>query len=193
MDNNGPHTCGVVAMGQRITVGHRFVAVAGAVALLGSTSLSRAAIRPTVIAAQARECTVEAAELAYDVEELAAFDGINAFRQQNGRSTLTLSTTLTRGAAWKSQAIALTGIADHDDPDRSWLERIADCGYVASTWVGEALAPGAERGSDAVQMLVESSLHRDILLDDQMQVIGLARVRGVLGWYWTVVLGSGVE
>lgn len=151
------------------------LAVAGA----GSSVL------PATLSAQSAGCPVNPAELAIDVEEQSALDAINAFRSANGLPALVLSGSLTQAAAHKSSLMAAGGGFGHDDPGRSWLQRVAECGYRASTNVTEVLAVGTESGRATFQMWRESGPHIRNLLDPTMRAAGIARVRGAWGWFWT--------
>src|SRR5262249_50731226 len=114
---------------------------------------------------------------------------INATRAELRLPALTLSATLTQAATWKSVSLAASGVLSHDDPGRAWFQRIADCGY-RSTPVAENLAMGVETGRAAVQMWRGSAPHFRNMTDPSMRVVGVARVRGAGGWWWTAVFGA---
>jgi uncharacterized protein YkwD len=143
------------------------------------------AVLPAPLSAQSAACPVNPAELAIDAEEQSALEAINSLRSANGLPSLVLSGSLTQASQHKSSLMAAGGGFGHDDPGRSWLQRIAECGYRASTNVTEVLAVGTETGRATVQMWRESGPHIRNLLDPTMRAVGIARVRGAWGWFWT--------
>lgn len=143
--------------------------------------------------AQSGDCAVAEAELTVDGEEQAALAAINAVRAGSGLPALSLSPALGRAAAWKSVAMAATGIFDHSDPGRGFAQRLRDCGYPANTWIGETLAMGMEGGRAAVNGWVGSPPHWAIMMSGQARAVGVARARGPRGWYWTAAFGGIVD
>jgi uncharacterized protein YkwD len=144
-------------------------------------------------AAQAEgTCAVPDGYALLDGEEQAAVRAINDLRAQAGLAPLAISAALMRPARWKSQYMSATGTFAHDDPFRSWLQRLADCGYPASAMAAENLAAGAASGQAAVQMWWESPPHRANLLSPTARFLGIARAQGVApyGWYWTANFGA---
>lgn len=163
---------------------------------LGCALLVSAVSTPTLAPqahAQSLGCDVSPAELATDAEEQAALDAVNAFRASRGLPALVWSESLVRGAAWKSRQMAMAGVLDHDDPGRSWLERIVECGYTASPWVAENLGVLVESGRAIFSQWQDSGPHQANMLDTQMKVAGIARARGASGWFWTAVFGAELE
>jgi uncharacterized protein YkwD len=137
-------------------------------------------------------CAVPEGYALLDGEEQAAVRAINDLRAQAGLVPLTVSVALMRPARWKSQFMAATGTFTHDDPFRSWLQRLSDCGYSGRSAVAENLAAGTATGQAAVQMWWESSPHRANLLNPDARFIGIARAAGVgpYRWYWTANFGA---
>lgn len=129
-------------------------------------------------------------DLTTDAEEQAALDGMNSLRASAGAPALSLSATLGQAAAWKSGSMASSGIFAHDDPGRAWSQRIAECGYRVTPLVGEDLAWGTETGRATVQIWRDSPAHNRIMMDPSMRAVGIARVRGSSGWYWTADFGA---
>jgi uncharacterized protein YkwD len=124
-------------------------------------------------------------------EELAAVDAINASRAAGGLAPLTISATLTRAAAEKSASMAAGAPFAHDDADRTWQQRLSDCGYDVRTYVSENIAAGTETGAETVRMWQNSPGHRDNMLHPDARVVGIARARGgAYGWYWTANFGA---
>src|SRR5215203_6776344 len=128
----------------------------------------------SALSAQVAGCSVNPSELSIDAEEQVAIDGINALRSAGGMSALSLSATLTQAAAHKSALMAATGSLNHDDPGRTWLQRVQECGYRASQTVSENLAVGTETGRATVQMWRESPPHARNMMDPALRAVGLA-------------------
>jgi len=137
-------------------------------------------------------CTVPEGYALLDGEEQAAVRAVNDLRARAGLAPLSVSASLMRPARWKSQFMAATGTFAHDDPFRSWLQRLSDCGYADRAAVAENLAAGAATGQATVQMWWESPPHRANLLNPDVRFIGIARARGAgpYGWYWTANFGA---
>jgi hypothetical protein len=140
--------------------------------------------------AQAPGCAVSSNELAVDSEESSALELINSLRAENRAPALALSSTLGQAAAHKSSSMAVNGSLSHDDPGRSFAQRIRDCGYRATPNVAENIAAGVDSGRGVVQMWRESPAHHRIMLDPSMRALGISRVRGAGGWYWTANFGG---
>lgn len=169
--------------------------ILGALALgvvIGGAGLPAPATTPSAYA-QSIGCDVSPSELATDAEEQAALDAVNAYRASRGLPPLVWSESLVRGTAWKSRQMAMVGVLDHDDPGRSWLDRIVECGYRASPWVAENLGVLVETGRGVFMQWQDSGPHQANMLDPQMKVAGIARARGATGWFWTAVFGAEPE
>src|SRR5215217_6790003 len=139
--------------------------------------------------AQGVGCAVNPAELSIDAEEQGALDAINALRSAAGLATLSPSPAL-----GKSATMAATGFFAHDDPGRTWLQRVQECGYRASPLVWENLAEGTETGRATVQMWRDSPPHHQAMMNSSLRAVGIARVRAAGGtWYWTADFGAAVE
>ena len=144
--------------------------------------------------AQGAGCTVNPSELAIDAEEQSALEAINVLRAASGLATLSFTPTLGHAAAHKSERMATTGIFSHDDPGRSWLQRVAECGYRASQVVTENLALGTDSGRATVQMWRESPGHHRNMMNPAIRAVGIARVRSGTGtWYWTANFGGALD
>jgi len=141
------------------------------------------------VAAQSADCGVSASELAIDSEEQAALDAINGVRASAGLPGLSLSQTLGQAAAHKATTLAVSGFLSHDDPGRSWTQRIRACGH-AGQIVTENLAMGVDGGRAAVQMWQGSAPHHRNLLDPAMRAVGIARVRGGGAMWWAAVFSA---
>lgn len=168
----------------------RFFRVGPALLVLLAIAGAGRAVLPATLSAQSAGCPINPAELAIDAEEQSALEAINALRGANGLAPLTLSGPLTQAAVHKSSLMAAGGGFTHDDPGRSWLQRVAECGYRASNNVTEVLAVGTDTGRATVQMWRDSGPHVRNLLNPSMRAAGIARVRGAWGWYWTADFGD---
>lgn len=128
-----------------------------------------------------------------DAEEQAFLKLINQHRAANGRAPLGLSYTLSRAAAWKSQDLGVNRYFAHDDLDRSWSQRIRDCGYRYNTYLGENIAAGVASAQAAFDLWRNSSGHNANMLGANYTAIGIGRayVAGSpYGWYWTTEFGG---
>lgn len=143
----------------------------------------------------AGDCTVTGAEAALDAEEKAFLTLINNHRVANGRAPLTVSYTLTRASAWKSKDMGTLSYFAHDDTPiaRSWSQRIRDCGYGFSTYLGENIAAGYTTGDSVFNGWKNSPGHNANMLGANYTTIGIGRhyVAGSpYGWYWTTDFGG---
>ena len=135
---------------------------------------------------------------------------LNAERETAGAPTLALSPPLLRAARWKAAALAATGVhelteRDHDDADRTWVQRILDCGYSPTASFGENLAitqtvgpPAATGESEGDDRRAEQLVDRwqetpgtgSNLLNPAWHFAGLAVVEVGTTHYWVVVFGT---
>jgi len=137
-------------------------------------------------------CSVDAS---IDSQEQAFLDTINDYRQQHGLSSLKLSTTLNRSAAWKSLDMANNGYVAHDDTpiSRTWIQRIRDCGYTANAWIGENIAVGNGDAAATFEQWRGSPGHNDNMLGANYTTIGIGRAYNAssqYSWYWTTEFAS---
>ena len=136
-------------------------------------------------------CSVSPQDEAIDAEEYAAIDAINYLRTQKGLQPVSVSGTLTRAAAWKSQWMASGAPVSHDDGFRSWQQRMIDCGYNTNTYMTENLVAGTETAWEAVRMWDASAPHAANMYHGGVRAAGIARAAGgPYGWYWTVDFGG---
>ena len=132
---------------------------------------------------------------AIDSEEQQVLELINDYRQGNGLGPLALSATLTRAAAWKSQHMADNNYFAHDDLPiaRTWDDRIRDCGYGFTTWIGENIAAGNSSAAATFEQWRNSAGHNQNMLNSNYNAIGIGRAFGAntpYGWYWTTDFGG---
>ncbi len=161
-----------------------------AVALVACVLLAAAANRPALDAAAAGGCTVDAA---MDSEEQAFLLLINNYRAQNGRAPLKASYMLTKAAAWKSRDLATNNYLAHDDLNRTWSQRIVDCGYGFNTWLGENIAAGYATAQQVFGGWKASPGHNANMLGANYTAIGIGRYfqqGSTYGWYWTTDFGG---
>ena len=133
-----------------------------------------------------------------DSEERALLTLVNNYRADRGLSTLAMSETLNRAAAWKSQDMASNGYLAHDDIGigRTFDERLRDCGYDFNTSISENIATGNETAAATFTQWREDAVHVAIMLNPDFNAIGIGRAYGVAApytWYWTVVFGGVVD
>lgn len=140
-------------------------------------------------------CDIDAS---IDSEEQQFLELINDYRQDNGAGPLALSPALNRAAAWKSQHMVDANYFAHDDVpiNRTWDDRIHDCGYNYPTWIGENIAAGNESAEDTFEQWRNSSGHNQNMLNSNYNAIGIGRAFGpnaTYGWYWTTDFGGVVD
>jgi uncharacterized protein YkwD len=137
-------------------------------------------------------CTVS--DYSLDGEEQAFLGLINAYRQQNGLGTLTISTNLNRDASWMVIDLATNNYFSHTDSlGRSAYQRGIDCGYPQGA--GENLAAGGAWSSAqaAFDAWKASPGHNANMLGSYYQQIGIARfysASATYGWYWATEFGA---
>ena len=126
-----------------------------------------------------------------DGEENAFLDLINAYRIENGLSPLGVSPALTKSAERHSQDMATNSFFSHTGSDGSNLpQRTQDAGYTSNT-VGENIFFGSPLAINALYAW-KSSIegHNENMLGPAWRAIGIARVQGSDGWYWTTDFGD---
>jgi uncharacterized protein YkwD len=132
-----------------------------------------------------------------DSEEIAFFNLINAYRQQNGLSALQLSVALTKSSDWMSTDMATTGNFSHTDTQgRDPSARMEAFGYDTSYYWGENIAGGNATAQDTFTQWKNSPGHNANMLGASYKVIGIARAYDAsspYGWYWTTDFGGIVD
>jgi uncharacterized protein YkwD len=159
--------------------------------LLTAAVLRVVALPRTSLAAGA--CQPPRASTAPDAQESLLVTLINGYRQQNGLSALAVSPALSASAEWKSADMLANSYFAHDDLNRSWSQRIADCGYGASPEIAENIAEGTQDAQATLLMWENSPPHNANLLDPQMRAIGVGRAgdpSSQYTWYWTADFGA---
>ena len=127
---------------------------------------------------------------ALDADEQNFVALLNAYRAQNGLPPLAVDVNLSRSGQWKSDDLAINNYYAHDDLDRTWVQRIRDCGFTANVWLGEVI-DGSRGDPGAAEVLNEwrnSPDHNAILLDAGAKWIGCGRgyyAGAPYNWYWT--------
>lgn len=120
------------------------------------------------------------------VEDIVA--GTNAYRQQNGLSTLRLDPELSQAAKEKAEDMFADGYWAHVAPDgtQPWFF-IAEAGY-DYIYAGENLAKDFQKSEAVVVAWMESPSHRQNILNDKFKDIGVAVVNGTLDGYETTLV-----
>jgi uncharacterized protein YkwD len=140
-------------------------------------------------------CTVSSAGL--DSEEQAFLTRINNYRAQNGRSALTVSTNLSRAAAWHANDMATKFYFSHTDSlGRSVGTRVANCDGLPQN--GENIAAGTltDTAAEAFEMWRNSSGHNANMLNGSYRQIGIARVYNANSpykWYWVTDFSTSID
>jgi uncharacterized protein YkwD len=154
--------------------------------------LAALAIAAAEDAAAAGQCAVS--DPGIDDQEREFVRLINEYRAEAGLGTLTVSTTLTRAAAWMATDLAGRDVFAHNDSlGRTAHVRIADCGYAGPA--GENLAAGKtwESAARALRAWQESADHNRNMLYPSYRQIGVARIHAPgsqYGWYWVTTFGT---
>ncbi len=128
-----------------------------------------------------------------DGEEKAFLTLINNYRVQNGLQPLVASNTLSRASAWKSYDLGVNHYFAHDDLNRTWVDRIRDCGYGYNTWLGENIAAGVQTAQQAFDIWKNSPGHDANMKGANYTAIGIGRAYvpgSPYGWYWTTDFGG---
>ncbi len=168
----------VTLAGAILTLAMGFAAIAGA-------GLARPAGALT-------NCTVGSTSI--DAEEQAFLGLINNYRAQNGLGALSISTNLSRAAAWHATDMGQKNYFSHTDSlGRSPSKRATDCGYPIGA--GENIAAGTNWTSaqSAFTAWRNSSGHNANMLHGPYKQIGIARVytnSSTYGWYWVTDFGT---
>lgn len=146
---------------------------------------------PIPASAQPRvNCDVPNGDAPFNADESAAFAALNAYRQSRGLAVLAPSRALTRAARWKAAAMAAGAPVIHDDPNRTWEQRVRDCGY-APAGILENLGAGPDTAAEVIALWQGSAEHNTIMLSQQSRVAGIGRATGgPFGAYWVLVLGA---
>ena len=110
-----------------------------------------------------------------------------------GLGELTVSRPLTRSASWKSAHMAEYEYLEHDDPappeERSWDERVEDCGYFGGS--GENIAYGYRSPKAVMEGWLNSPGHRANIERETYTTIGVGVVTNDDGTtYWTQNFGT---
>jgi uncharacterized protein YkwD len=128
-----------------------------------------------------------------DSEEQQFLTLINDHRAQSGLPPLALSYTLTKASAWKSADMGTNRYFAHDDLNRTWVQRVQDCGYGFNTWLGENIAAGVQTAQQAFDIWKNSPGHDANMLGANYTSIGIGRYYAAgspYGWYWTTDFGG---
>jgi len=117
----------------------------------------------------------------------------NQHREKQGLDELSVSRPLTRSASWKSAHMAEYEYLEHDDPappeERSWDERVEDCGYFGGS--GENIAYGYRSPKAVMEGWLNSPGHRANIERETYTTIGVGAITNDDGTtYWTQNFGS---
>jgi uncharacterized protein YkwD len=145
---------------------------------------------PTATTVAPNTCTLSSAST--DSEEMAFLGLINQYRQQNGKTALTLNTKLTDASKWMSNDMASKNYFSHTDSQgRSPFARMQAFGYSYSA-AAENIFAGDYRASVAMQSWKDSPGHNTNMLGNYKD-IGIGRActsSSSYKWYWTTKFGT---
>jgi uncharacterized protein YkwD len=127
-----------------------------------------------------------------DADELAFYNQINEYRVASGLQPLVLSTKLTAASASWSRFMAAENVFYHDP---SWVTRIRNTGYSASTSLGENIYMGTNYyGSSNYAFLgwKNSPGHNANMLNANFRAIGIGKAYSSArnAYYWTTDFGG---
>lgn len=157
--------------------------------LLFAASVAVAVEHPSVEAAGT--CTTVDATL--DAEEIAFYLLINQYRADHGLKPLTISSHLTRAAAWMAQDMATRRYFSHTDSSGlAPTQRVLQCGYIDQA--GENIAAGTSWASalSVFEGWRNSPGHNTNMLSPVYVNIGIGRyfdANAPYGWYWVTDFG----
>lgn len=163
--------------------------------LLGVMTLAIASLPLTGLpdastAAAAGDCTTSDV---LEPDEQAFLTLINNYRAQNGRAPLHVSYTLSKAAQWKSTDMGINAYFAHDDLDRTWVQRIRDCGYGYGTYLGENIAAGYGNAQAVFDGWKNSPGHNANMLSANYTAIGIGKAivpGSPYGTYWSTEFGG---
>ena len=167
----------------------RLVGVLAVVAAASLTTL------PTPARAQTPACPVSSSDLAVDAEEQQLLDLVNTYRVDNGRSTLTMDTAVTRAAAWFSRDMATRNYfaGNHIDMNgRDIPTRLTWCGVAYNAW-RENVYAGSPEAETVFASWRDSPVHNTNMLATDITLAGVARSfnpTAQYGWYWVMDYSS---
>ncbi|MBW3634140.1 MAG: CAP domain-containing protein, partial [Chloroflexi bacterium] len=126
--------------------------------------------------------------------EMRMLELINDLRAGRGLDPLQLSRSLGAAAEHKSQEMASQGYLQHESPDGvTPHELLRAHGYEHNTPIGENIAAGQESAEETFAQWRDSPTHREVMLDEDFEAIGIARAYNVeseYDWYWTAEFGG---
>jgi uncharacterized protein YkwD len=143
--------------------------------------------------AQLTNCTVT--DTTQDAEEQKLLQLINAHRQQQNLSELTLSQNLTRAATWMSNDMASKNYLNHTDSfGRTPDLRLTQCGYSTFNVAnGENIAGEATDAQATFDQWKNSTVHNTNMLTPTFHFVGISRTynpNSSLKWYWVANFGG---
>ena len=126
--------------------------------------------------------------------EIEMLQYINAFRQDNGLQSLTLSYPLGVAAQTKAEDMATRNYWSHTSPDGVTVRQLLNnAGYTYDTAYAENLAAGNASASVTFNQWRNSPSHRDAMLDPRFVAIGIGSAydsNSTYGWYWVSEFGG---
>lgn len=128
-----------------------------------------------------------------DAEEQKFTQLLNAYRQANGVSPLTLDAHLSQSSLWLAKDMATKNYVSHiDSLKRDIPTRIHAFGYPGLI-VGENIAGGFANAQDNLNIWESDQIHKDNLLGKYYKKVGVARYYNLSSlnkWYWVLDLGG---
>lgn len=163
----------------------RLVGMLVAVAAASLTAL------PAPAGAQTASCPVSSSDATIDAEEQQLLELVNTYRVDNGRTSLTMDTAVTRAAAWFSRDMATRNYfaGDHVDMNgRNIPTRLTWCGVAWQAW-RENIYAGSPDAEVVFEAWRTSPVHNTNMLATDITLAGVARsynAASQYGWYWVM-------
>lgn len=123
-----------------------------------------------------------AANWDYSSPETQLLNNLNAYRVQNNVAPLTRSWALSKSTQWKVVHQIKNQYMAHDDPppvNRSFGDRLADCGVDSGVYIGENLLGNCPPSAcDPLVVFQNSPAHDGILLGPLWTEVGITYIAG---------------
>ena len=130
-------------------------------------------------------CVSRGTEYELSPAEAEMLNLINAYRAENGTGPLAISPPLQKSATWKSHDMDANAYFAHDDLQRTWTERIEDCGQPLNVILGENLGLNHVSAQTMFDNWVLAPGHNANMLNPGYHAIGIALDYHDWGWVWT--------
>lgn len=136
-----------------------------------------------------------------DSEEQAFLVLVNNHRAANSLGPVVEHSIISQSTQWKSDGMYKMGSPlVHNDPDRTWVQRLDDCGWETNNWLGDIIAGGdtLDTAQEAFNIFANSPSHNGIMLGSAYTHIGIGRHCGppkepLFDCLWTAEFSSNLS